>query len=146
MGVWIETHDWQDGALISKSHTLYGCVDWNSSLAPPHNSISVTPCMGVWIETSGRWHQRSARLVTPCMGVWIETCPKSRLLPLLPVTPCMGVWIETGDGQANYKASPSHTLYGCVDWNLCLCSSLSWFQSHTLYGCVDWNFCLWLIF
>ena len=57
-------------------------------------------------------------IVTPCMGVWIETSQRLRWLEAVLVTPCMGVWIET------YKASPigngssSHTLYGCVDWNL----------------------------
>ena len=35
------------------SHTLRGCVDWNSSFAVSNvTSSSVTPCVGVWIETN----------------------------------------------------------------------------------------------
>ena len=77
----------------------------------------VTPCVGVWIETSD-WFTRTVPVnVTPCVGVWIETLRKAaiswkvkshpawvcglKLLLLLPtirlllVTPCVGVWIET---------------------------------------------------
>ena len=79
--------------------------------------LAVTPCMGVWIETTKacdgslqsashpvwvcglkqvvRSGKAKEQTVTPCMGVWIET----GFHPYLPlhylVTPCMGVWIET---------------------------------------------------
>ena len=33
----------------------------------------VTPCMGVWIETSLGVVVPFGWRVTPCMGVWIET-------------------------------------------------------------------------
>ena len=33
----------------------------------------------------------------------------------------------------------SHTLRGCVDWNLMVCNTPSKNASHTLRGCVDWN-------
>ena len=74
MGVWIETPMIRAGERRSISHTLYGCVDWNQSLALTLSSLIVTPCMGVWIETVLCWEDRSADCVTPCMGVWIETC------------------------------------------------------------------------
>ena len=73
--------------------------------------------MGVWIETRSRGTTWISTDVTPCMGVWIETSvyilpgyiPKShpvwvcglklpvagRIGSLGDVTPCMGVWIET---------------------------------------------------
>ena len=98
-------------------HTLYGCVDWNHPVCMLHLPLYVTPCMGVWIETSITVEKRRRERVTPCMGVWIETfwaMPKRN-----------GVW--------------GHTLYGCVDWNTLLLSVFILFLSHTLYGCVDWN-------
>ena len=33
----------------------------------------VTPCVGVWIETTPEEFQNSWDHVTPCVGVWIET-------------------------------------------------------------------------
>ena len=33
----------------------------------------VTPCVGVWIETSGIAFLLTNPEVTPCVGVWIET-------------------------------------------------------------------------
>ena len=37
---------------------------------------SVTPCMGVWIETDLAADNLSESQVTPCMGVWIEIYEK----------------------------------------------------------------------
>ena len=34
---------------------------------------SVTPCVGVWIETSKPSDNCRFSAVTPCVGVWIET-------------------------------------------------------------------------
>ena len=33
----------------------------------------VTPCVGVWIETTIRMGEKQTNGVTPCVGVWIET-------------------------------------------------------------------------
>ena len=38
--------------LSTKSHTLRGCVDWNRTKSPSRRLSDVTPCVGVWIETS----------------------------------------------------------------------------------------------
>ena len=100
------------------SHTLYGCVDWNHKVALKNSSeekshpvwvcglkrdhsiliycrYGVTPCMGVWIETSAPICCLTRARVTPCMGVWIETQPMQSWYHQAQVTPCMGVWIET---------------------------------------------------
>ena len=56
---------------------------------------TVTPCMGVWIET---YRGRRYRQVIPSHPVWVcglkhgYTCDE---IDPLSVTPCMGVWIET---------------------------------------------------
>ena len=162
MGVWIETilyhrnaqsyrsHPvWVCGlkpldgkfSITMVSHTLYGCVDWNTPYISTPPGCRVTPCMGVWIETlSSSWRPPQPP-VTPCMGVWIETsevwiphqCGKSH-----PVWVC-GLKLF---GKLNMRSWRSHTLYGCVDWNSSNRSSISIEPCHTLYGCVDWN---WII-
>ena len=55
----------------------------------------VTPCVGVWIETTFRKLKNPPPLVTPCVGVWIETSDFQKLFEQAGVTPCVGVWIET---------------------------------------------------
>ena len=94
---------------------------WIETLYHAHaaNFASVTPFVGVWIETviiqPGRAYFRShpswvcglklvcvcacckASPVTPFVGVWIETdtAPLNDFETL--VTPFVGVWIETGN-------------------------------------------------
>ena len=48
----------------------------------PFAEYAVTPCMGVWIETTLSGISGALSPVTPCMGVWIETC--SNIYLLLP--------------------------------------------------------------
>ena len=38
---------------------------------------------------------RRSKNVTPCVGVWIETSNRSTIVIASRVTPCVGVWIET---------------------------------------------------
>ena len=79
--------------------------------------LTVTPCVGVWIEIHIPLFAPYSGLVTPCVGVWIEienyatTSQKTNAsLPAWEcglkssiyywtywtrrVTPCVGVWIE----------------------------------------------------
>ena len=79
----------------------------------------------------------------------------------MDVTPFVGVWIETVTLVNCHRANVSHTLRGCVDWNLYDDGTTagmdeshpSWVcglklnihyhdemdECHTLRGCVDWN-------
>ena len=98
------------------SHTLRGCVDWNRYSFLCLRKTSVTPCVGVWIETSIRKRYMLKHLVTPCVGVWIETP-----VPDFP----------------NFCLC--HTLRGCVDWNTRITGINCGKCRHTLRGCVDWN-------
>ena len=96
VGVWIETH--QDRLMSGmRSHTLRGCVDWNS------NTL---------IQLQGDTKSHPA---------WV--CGLKRLLGhsngfSQPVTPCVGVWIETKIQVWGWSGIESHTLRGCVDWNV----------------------------
>ena len=73
--------------------------------------------MGVWIETQSNTNDTSKEIVTPCVGVWIETTLWVNMVQSISVshpawvcglkqavrkgasgdavTPCVGVWIET---------------------------------------------------
>ena len=101
----------------SMSHTLRGCVDWNIRTMTAMYPYVVTPCVGVWIETT-----RSANFSfkSPChtlRGCVDWNSYGEDLVTYEMVTPCVGVWIET-TRSANFSfKSPCHTLRGCVDWN-----------------------------
>ena len=56
----------------------------------------------------------SGQSVTPCVGVWIETVDVQNNFRVYTVTPCVGVWIETFLGSSASSTS-CHTLRGCVD-------------------------------
>ena len=77
-------------------------------------SRPVTPCVGVWIETSKTSEIAWPNRVTPCVGVWIETLLFTFDFSRLYVTPCVGVWIETSSVRDIFEGD-CHTLRGCVD-------------------------------
>ena len=77
--------------------------------------LLVTPCVGVWIETTKGKPTSSEVSVTPCVGVWIETYETLHFYAVGEVTPCVGVWIETVMYDESPDGDLSHTLRGCVD-------------------------------
>ena len=97
------------------SHPVWVCGLKHISCKLFEFARSVTPCMGVWIET------RLLRKYAPRQGshpVWVCGLKPGLLSQgngQSLVTPCMGVWIETNYGYNSYKDVESHTLYGCVD-------------------------------
>ena len=124
---------------VYASHTLYGCVDWNTEASSKGLRDCVTPCMGVWIETCKKrkteplfqshpvWVCGLKRLLArwrvwrslshPVWVCGLKRHPRSYYLSCYQVTPCMGVWIETKSGLNPLWRYLGHTLYGCVDWN-----------------------------
>ena len=101
---------------VMLSHTLRGCVDWNSN----------------------SWLTRSLNLVTPCVGVWIETVLAELETAEVIVTPCVGVWIETSDWFTRTVPVKSHPAWVC-GLKLSLLLMMLMLRCHTLRGCVDWN-------
>ena len=97
----------------------------------------------------------------PAWVCGLKLCVCQWYIPWAGVTPCVGVWIETLRLPMVYTMSRSHTLRGCVDWNII--GIIDWWtsdlshpawvcglkpfinvtaitgNSHTLRGCVDWN-------
>ena len=154
-------HHLTDCITKSKSHTLRGCVDWNNPSDGKGFWCTVTPCVGVWIETQNRLSELQASQVTPCVGVWIETSScqlchgwihvtpcvgvwietsnRSYISLTCSVTPCVGVWIETGkrsDKAVNSDVTPCVGVW-IETWRSCLWLGIP--LCHTLRGCVDWN-------
>ena len=138
VGVWIETR--RECSICKRpSHTLRGCVDWNRYRTATNSRIcAVTPCVGVWIETVKTEQQSSKEMSHPAWVCGLK--PK---------------------GEESFYHCRSHTLRGCVDWNIQIhgtryirhkvtpCVGV-WIETrprmqvfgkkcHTLRGCVDWN-------
>ena len=71
---------------------------------------SVTPHVGVWIETFFVGSPKNPLLVTPHVGVWIETTGNPNVILAETVTPHVGVWIETIDFTALSEHGMSHLM------------------------------------
>ena len=75
--------------------------------------------------------------VTPCVGVWIETLSKVKLLKDGGVTPCVGVWIETMSVNKVILMGKSHPAWVCGLKRALPVKRDNWEKCHTLRGCVD---------
>ena len=137
MGVWIETKILNAYKRKQKSHPTWVCGlkhirnARSTILAPSHPTwvcglkhnyagmidlpCTVTPYVGVWIETRKWQARRTIQTVTPYVGVWIETGYYFILHLLSVVTPYVGVWIETKSCTFASNINDGHTLRGCVD-------------------------------
>ena len=73
--------------------------------------------MGVWIETIKEENNFVELKVTPCVGVWIETSVTGICLASVLSHPAWVCGLKLG-GIVAAGASLGHTLRGCVDWNL----------------------------
>ena len=60
-----------DKAILG--HALHGRVGRNHLKAPWQDALTVTPFMGVWVETTTSRMSQAGSDVTPFMGVWVET-------------------------------------------------------------------------
>ena len=126
-------------SFVNKSHPSWVCGLKRCPRSKPKWEFKVTPFVGVWIETISIYFLTlvlkshpswvcglkpatiiwgGAESVTPFVGVWIETPFRLRFGDEIHVTPFVGVWIETIILWFFCKATISHTLRGCVDWNL----------------------------
>ena len=153
--------DWNKfGTSVNKhiqSHTLRGCVDWNIRTMTAMYPYVVTPCVGVWIETTRSanfsfkspchtlrgcvdWNSYGEDLVTyemvtPCVGVWIETYWILNKRLLLQSHPAWVCGLKLGSLRRIHYGR-CHTLRGCVDWNNDEVNTCIDNHSHTLRGCI----------
>ena len=88
---WIQRRWYQSAA----SHTLRGCVDWNSTFLWCTLFIGVTPFVGVWIETLKHRKKKYIDFSHTLRGCvdWNNGSRPPKTNP--SVTPFVGVWIET---------------------------------------------------
>ena len=113
--------DWNvigNGSLISiLCHTLRGCVDWNSQA-----KVCSFLSLGHTLRGCVDWNNDE---VNTCIDNQSHPTWVCGLKPLLSfflrlgkVTPYVGVWIETPWYLLYLFLPGSHTLRGCVDWNI----------------------------
>ena len=103
----------------SRSHTLRGCVDWNTAFA-----VHVLENHRHTLRGCVDWNIKIVFVVTRAKSHTLRGCVD---------------WNFTGLPVAFEILS--HTLRGCVDWNYHGCNKLRLAGGHTLRGCVDWNNC-----
>ncbi len=72
--------------------------------------------MGVWIETSRQTKIRYLFSVTPFVGVWIETMFQPKKVGKNQSHPSWVCGLKHHQSKSR-KFPQSHTLRGCVDWN-----------------------------
>ena len=92
--------------------------------------------MGVWIETVCLFRINVTEFVTPCMGVWIETSVMNGSKSLTASHP---VWVCGLKHRLEVRILPvqrSHPVWVC-GLKLFHGELLDVSRSHTLYGCVD---------
>ena len=77
-------------------------------------------------------------IVTPCVGVWIETVLMLVLTPVVLSHPAWVCGLKLTDDDKIILHASSHPAWVC---GLKLHSVAIWLsiRSHTLRGCVDWN-------
>ena len=118
------------------SHTLRGCVDWNIRTMTAMYPYVVTPCVGVWIETT-----RSANFSfkSPChtlRGCVDWNNPFRKLLIQISLShPAWVCGLKLGSLRRIHYGR-CHTLRGCVDWNNDEVNTCIDNHSHTLRGCI----------
>ena len=109
--------DWNDRDVNPiedyNSHTLRGCVDWNIRLWHNDQSSGVTPCVGVWIETTASCR---ACITPKSHPAWVCGLKLEKDLIISDpskVTPCVGVWIETQTWRIRGMITKSHPAWVC---------------------------------
>ena len=93
--------------------------------------------MGVWIETLAISYYFKSSTVTPCMGVWIETDDNRDSRTWLRSHP---VWVCGLKQEVRYLDVGqvlSHPVWVCGLKPSLSRSSAGTIARHTLYGCVD---------
>ena len=79
------------------SHPVWVCGLKHPLRPVYHSGHSVTPCMGVWIETSSSARYCRYFASHPVWVCGLKHTKWSAVCKGVTVTPCMGVWIETSD-------------------------------------------------
>ena len=148
--------------MVFRCHTLRGCVDWNIEfrcILFALTSHTLRGCVDWNFPVRYGVQDRDMSHPSWVCGLkhnFIDCADR-----LQNVTPFVGVWIETWYQGWSWNTNRSHTLRGCVDWNVLKLLYPqhrfvtpfvgvwieTWHQGqvrgcnlcHTLRGCVDWN-------
>ena len=162
VGVWIETFPNCITLQSCVSHTLRGCVDWNYVSAMFAGFFLKSH--PAWVcglkPTNGKIPRRQN--VTPCVGVWIETSLSNGNTSFAKSHPAWVCGLKPLRFGENWQSIWSHPAWVCGlkpfvarFFRTYYTSHPAWvcglkhryqmgiqvLQSHTLRGCVDWNKC-----
>ena len=124
---------------MSRCHTLRGCVDWNST-----SSSSRCVLVGHTLRGCVDWNDAtSGHLPMDMMSHPSWVCGLKRLTYIHTKRERMShpSWVCGLKPPQTQRANSgwSHTLRGCVDWNIKAGAHRVELFGHTLRGCVDWN-------
>ena len=158
VGVWIETLK-RAYRNLTEGHTLRGCVDWNVrrlailrslkshpawvcglKLTKPLNTLADKMSHPAWVcglklLSEVYWHWDLWSHPAWVCGLKLEWCCQKDRWFSHTLRGCVD-WNITWTRIIHYRC---HTLRGCVDWNWTLSYANIINTSHTLRGCVDWN-------
>ena len=141
VGVWIETVKYFSFCIPS-CHTLRGCVDWNRRYCGyGESNLESHPS---WVCGLKRHPFRVASSKNKSHPSWVCGLKLNLLWHNVVKTKSHPSWV-CGLKHAllhDIREYFSHTLRGCVDWNLYRYNIKPEMKSHTLRGCVDWNIML----
>ena len=152
----------QDNSHNANGHTLRGCVDWNTTKSLLHtDTIQSHPSWVCGLKLIMRTQTRQLHMSHPS---WVCGLKLVRQGSVLHWTSSHPSWVCGLKHIHNFidTFNLSHTLRGCVDWNLERLKNLVivdkvtpfvgvWIETvctriretstmrHTLRGCVEWN-------
>ena len=95
VGVWIETNIKVQILQVYQSHPSWVCGLKRQYLNDPDLMFRSHPSWVCGLKPHQYPTKDGALSVTPFVGVWIETCRSYLDIPGRAVTPFVGVWIET---------------------------------------------------
>ena len=128
-----------DTAYIEKEkegHTLRGCVDWNYGWCYEFYGISSHTLRGCVDWNCIILTKSDKDTVTPCVGVWIETLLKRENLSWAGSHTLRGCVDWNRCKMIKWWCPERHTLRGCVDWNTFDYLEEIPAHGHTLRGCI----------
>ena len=123
----------------SPSHPSWVCGLKHNHRICLKNQEPVTPFVGVWIETFENQNELQEQKVTPFVGVWIETFCRHRWLAWVESHPSWVCGLKLLDSLWQYGSNTSHPSWVCGLKHSVTIKRPKSSISHTLRGCVDWN-------
>ena len=95
------------------SHPTWVCGLKLENLDELTDTVSVTPYVGVWIETDKMMSLKTQMNVTPYVGVWIETFAITGKLGLTTSHPTWVCGLKRAERREHRRDHASHPTWVC---------------------------------